>query len=77
MTFAISHGVPQAGIAFAVTMMLGVAVTLSAVTLAAASFRQQLIRLLETRPHIVATVTRTIQLAAGLVLVAWNVIASG
>ena len=31
MTFALSRGVPEAGVAFALTMMLGVASTLSAV----------------------------------------------
>ncbi|WP_095081714.1 ABC transporter permease [Mesorhizobium sophorae] len=76
MTFAISRGVPQAGVAFAVTMMLGVACTLSVVDLAAVVFRQQLLRLLETRPRVVDAVTRAIQILAGLVLVivAWNAI---
>lgn len=78
MTFAISRGVPQAGVAFAVTMMLGVAATLSIVALAAVLFRQQLIKLLERRPHAVAMVARTIQVVAGLVLIliAWNAIVS-
>lgn len=76
MTFAITRGVPQAGVAFAVTMMLGVAATLSVVALAAVFFRQQLVSLLETRPRVVDAITRTIQVLAGLVLVmvAWNAI---
>lgn len=79
MTFAISRGVPQAGIAFAVTMMLGVAATLSIVALAAVFFRQQLVRLLETQSRVVDAITRTIQVLAGLVLVivAWNAIVLG
>lgn len=79
MIFAISRGVPEAGMAFAVTMMTGVAATLSAVALAAVFFRQQLIRLLETRPQVVTAVTRAIQIVVGLVLVlvGWNAIASG
>ncbi|MES0022395.1 MULTISPECIES: ABC transporter permease [unclassified Mesorhizobium] len=76
MTFAITRGVPQAGVAFAVTMMLGVAFTLSVVALAAVFFRQQLVRLLETQPRVVDVITRAIQILAGLVLVivAWNAI---
>ncbi len=79
MTFAITRGVPQAGVAFAVTMMLGVAFTLSVVALAAVFFRQQLVRLLETRPGLVDAITRAIQILAGLVLVivAWNAIVPG
>lgn len=79
MTFAISRGVPEAGVALAATMMLGVGLTLSTVALAAVFFRQQLMRLLETRPHVVTAVTRAIQIVAGtvLVLLAWNALASG
>lgn len=79
MTFAISRGVPSAGVAFAATMMLGVAVTLTAVAFAAVLFRLQLVRLLRTRPRAIDAVTRGIQLVAGLVLVAVaiNAIANG
>ncbi|WP_419694834.1 nickel/cobalt transporter [Mesorhizobium muleiense] len=70
MTFAIVRGVPEAGIAFAVTMMAGVAFTLCAVALATVFFRQQLVGFLETRPRLVAAVTRSIEAVAGLVLVA-------
>ncbi len=79
MTFAITRAVPQAGAAFAVTMMLGVALTLSIIALAAVVFRQQLLRLLKTRPRAVDAVTRAIQVVAGLflVMVAWNAIVVG
>jgi ABC-type nickel/cobalt efflux system permease component RcnA len=70
MTFAISRGVPQAGVAFAGVMMIGVALVLATVALAAVIFRQQLLRLLATRPRAVEVVTRAIQIIAGLVLVA-------
>lgn len=70
MTFAISRGVPEAGVAFAAVMMIGVALVLGTVALAAVLFRQQLLRLLATRPRAVDIVTRTIQIVAGLVLVA-------
>jgi nickel/cobalt exporter len=69
MTFAISRGVPEAGVAFAAVMMIGVALVLGTVALAAVQFRQQLLRLLATRPRAVDAVTRSIQVLAGLVLV--------
>lgn len=69
MTFAISRGVTQAGVAFAAVMMIGVASVLASVALAAVLFRQQLLRLLSLRPRLVDAVTRTIQVLAGVVLV--------
>jgi nickel/cobalt exporter len=69
MTFAISRGVPEAGVAFALVMMIGVTLVLGTVALAAVVFRQQLLRLLAKRPRAVDAVTRAIQIAAGLVLV--------
>ena len=76
MTFAISRGVPQAGAAFAAVMMIGVVLVLSVVALAAVLFRQQLLRLLAARPRAVNAAIRTIQVTAGLILVAvgWNAI---
>lgn len=70
MTFAISRGVPEAGIAFAVTMMAGVALTLSAVALITVFFRSQLVRLLESRPKLISGATRSLETIAGAVLVA-------
>lgn len=70
MTFAISRDVPAAGIAFAATMMVGVAATLSAVAVASIFGRQQLLRLLQTRPRLVAAITRSVEAIAGFVLVA-------
>lgn len=69
MAFAISRGVPEAGVAFAAVMMVGVALVLAAVALAAILFRQQLLRLLSSRPLMVDAVTRTVQVLAGIVLV--------
>ncbi len=68
MTFAISRGVPQAGVAFAAVMMVGVALVLAFVALAVVLFRQKLLRLLSTQPKIVDRITRAIQIAAGLTL---------
>lgn len=70
MTFAISRGIPAAGLAFAATMMIGVAVTLSAVSIVAVLFRQQLVHLLQSRLQLVAAVSRAIEAVAGFVLVA-------
>lgn len=70
MTFAISRGVPEAGLVFAAAMMLGVAVTLSAVVLLAALFRVQVAHLLEHRPALMQGLSRGIEGVAGAVLVA-------
>lgn len=70
MTFAITRGVPEAGIAFAVAMMAGVAATLSLVAVTAVFLRRQVTRLLEMRPRLIAAFTRTIEAVAGFVLVA-------
>jgi ABC-type nickel/cobalt efflux system permease component RcnA len=69
MTFAISRGVPEAGIMFAVAMMIGVALTLSSVALTAVFFRQQMVRLFETRPKLISRLTKGLQAASGAVLV--------
>ena len=51
-------------------MTLGVALVLAAVALAAILLRQQLLRLLSSRPKLVDRVTRAIQIVAGLILAA-------
>jgi ABC-type nickel/cobalt efflux system permease component RcnA len=68
MTFAISRGVPEAGLVFAVAMMLGVAITLSIVVLLAAVFRVQMAHLLEHRPVLLHNLSRVLEGAAGVVL---------
>ena len=70
MTFAMAHGVPEAGVAFAAVMLAGVALVLASVALAAVVFRQQMLRLLASRPQLIERTTRVIQAAAGIVLVA-------
>ncbi|WP_137390266.1 nickel/cobalt transporter [Rhodoligotrophos defluvii] len=69
MTFAITRGVPEAGIAFTFAMMAGVAATLSLVAVTVVFFRQEVTRLLETRPRLIAAFTRTIEAVAGFMLV--------
>ncbi len=70
MTFSILHQVVITGILFAMTMMLGVGMTLSAVALLAVLFREQLSRLLRTRPRLLAATSKSIGAIAGLILVA-------
>lgn len=79
MTLAVSRGVPEAGLAFALVMIVGVGLVLAIVALAAVLFRQRLIRLLASKPRVVDRVTRTIQCVAGIILVvvALNAMATG
>ncbi|MHB2266853.1 HoxN/HupN/NixA family nickel/cobalt transporter [Pannonibacter phragmitetus] len=69
MTFAVSRGVPEAGIAFAVVMMAGVAATLSGVALASVTFRGGLLALLGARPRLIVSVGRALFGASGIFLV--------
>lgn len=68
MTFAISREVPQAGVAFAVTMMIGVALVLSLVALATILFRQRVVHLIEGRPMLLDRISRTVEGLVGLTL---------
>ncbi|WP_352759250.1 hypothetical protein [Mesorhizobium sp. M0217] len=68
MTFAISRGVPGAGILFAITMMVGVALTLSSVAVLSMLFRERLVHFFDSRPRLFDTISRAIEGAAGLAL---------
>ena len=68
MTYAISRGVPAVGIAFAATMMLGVALTMSVVAAATVSFRQTAVHLIENRADLLDKSTRILEAVAGLAL---------
>ncbi len=68
MTFAISRGIPGAGIAFAATMMLGVSLILSVTAAATILFRQRVVQLIEGRPVLLMRITRATEGGAGLVL---------
>lgn len=70
MSFAISRGVPQAGVAFAGTMMLGVALTLSLVAAGTILFRQGMLHLIEKRAALLETITRLVEGVVGLALMA-------
>lgn len=74
MTFAIAKGVPQAGIAFALCMMIGVAFTLSVVAGATIFFRGALLRLVERKGFLLTQVSRMLEALAGLGLIGLAVI---
>jgi nickel/cobalt exporter len=69
MTFAMSRGVPEAGIMFALVMMLGVALTLSVVAVTAVFFRRQMVHMFETRPKLISRLTKGLQALSGAILV--------
>jgi nickel/cobalt transporter (NicO) family protein len=68
MTFAIGRGVPQAGILFAIAMMIGVFLTLSAVAVLSVSFRSWTQSLLQRHPALLRKFSRATEGLAGLVL---------
>jgi nickel/cobalt exporter len=70
MTFAMSRGVPLAGVLFAVVMMAGVALTLMVTALAAVLFTRQLTLLLSSHPRLIAALSKGVEAIAGLILVA-------
>ena len=70
MTFAIARGVPAAGLLFAGTMMIGVAVTLSAVAILSILLRERLVQLVEGKPRLFEAITRSIEGLAGAALIA-------
>ncbi|ANK89281.1 MULTISPECIES: HoxN/HupN/NixA family nickel/cobalt transporter [unclassified Rhizobium] len=70
MTFAMIHQVVVTGLLFAATMMMGVALTLSAVALLAVVFRDRISYLMRRHPQLLASVSRAMAGLAGLVLVA-------
>ncbi|RWC88743.1 ABC transporter permease [Mesorhizobium sp. M00.F.Ca.ET.151.01.1.1] len=70
MTFAIVRGVPVAGLLFAGTMMIGVAITLCSVAVLSILLRESLMHFVESRPRLFDAITRAIEGIAGAALVA-------
>jgi ABC-type nickel/cobalt efflux system permease component RcnA len=70
MTFAIARGVPAAGILFAATMMIGVALTLSCVAVLSILLRERLVHFVEGWPRLFYAITRSIEGLAGAALIA-------
>ncbi|MER8546301.1 sulfite exporter TauE/SafE family protein [Mesorhizobium sp. M0684] len=68
MTFAMSRGVPAAGVLFAITMMVGVALTLSCVAVLSIVFRERLVQFFARQPRLFETISRAIEGGAGLAL---------
>ncbi|NGO55070.1 sulfite exporter TauE/SafE family protein [Allomesorhizobium camelthorni] len=70
MTFAIARGVPAAGILFAGTMMIGVALTLSGVAILSILLRERLLHFVEGRPRLSNVMIRSVEGFAGAALIA-------
>ena len=68
MTLALSRGAPEAGLAFSVSMLLGVAIILGAVALVAAVARNAFVHLFDHHGATVAKVSRVLDALAGLTL---------
>lgn len=68
MVLALSRGVPEAGLTFAVAMWLGVGFTLALVALAAVLFRDGVLKLIERHGSSIQSVSRVLDGAAGLAL---------
>jgi len=73
MTFAVGRGVPEAGLVFAGTMVLGVATTLAAVAILAIVARQRLAQILATRPALLERVSGALGAIAGVALIVLGV----
>lgn len=69
MTFAVARGVTAAGLAFAVVMMMGVALTLSGVAVASILFRRKILRLIEHNPSWFSRITQCLNIMAGVFLI--------
>lgn len=70
MVMAISRGVPEAGLVFALAMLLGVAFTLSVVAMLSVYARDRLQHVLANHGAKVGTVSRLLEGATGVLLVA-------
>lgn len=75
MTFAVSRGVSEVGLAFAVVMLIGVAAVLGMVALTANLSRQGLSRLFKGRERKLRTAVSSLQIATGIILLiaAWRI----
>jgi ABC-type nickel/cobalt efflux system permease component RcnA len=69
MVFALSRGVPEAGIVFAIAIMLGVALTLSVVAILVISVRSGVATIIERYGGQVDYAGRLIESAAGAALI--------
>lgn len=68
MTLALSRGAPEAGLAFSVSMLIGVATVLGAVALVSAFARTSLVHIFENHGTAIAIISRALDAIAGLAL---------
>ena len=68
MTLALSRGAPEAGLAFSVSMLLGVATILGAVAMISAIARNSLVYLFDQHGTVIAKVSRGLDALAGAAL---------
>jgi nickel/cobalt transporter (NicO) family protein len=69
MTLAVSKGIPEAGLVFALAMFGGVVLVLSAVALLAYFARQTISRMLRTNHEMLGKASRLLELLCGLLLI--------
>jgi nickel/cobalt transporter (NicO) family protein len=70
MFLALSRGVPEAGLTFAVAMMIGVAITLAGVAAATILARDRVLALIDRQGGSVERVSRSLDAIAGVLLIA-------
>jgi nickel/cobalt transporter (NicO) family protein len=68
MVFAISQGVPEAGLAFSMSMFLGVSAVLISVALISAFAREWTLSLMQQRGDQITTAVRSVDLISGILL---------
>ena len=77
MVFAISQGVPEAGLAFSVSMFIGVSAVLVSVALIAAFAREQVVRLMQMWGRQIYLGVQSVELVSGILLLTlslWEVL---
>lgn len=68
MIFAIGHGVPEAGLAFAISMVMGVATTLGVVAFVAVFARKWLVAIFDSKQRHLTRLSRVVEGLAGTFL---------
>lgn len=68
MVFAITQGVPEAGLAFSVSMFIGVSAVLAGVALIATFAREQAVRLMQSGGQQMILIVRSVDLLSGVLL---------
>ena len=70
MIYAISRGIPEAGLVFAVAMLIGISLTLGAVAIATALARDRIAHLIAHHGTSVGRLSRVLDAVAGALLIA-------